>query len=122
VQDPAITFHHGDADQLSLTFSPAFMGALARPLMVIEDSSHMKETTLATLNFFHNWLVPNEYIVIEDGIINELGLAEVYHGGPRAAIEVFLAQHAEYEVESRYCDWFGRNVTYAVNGFLRRCA
>ena len=90
-------------------------------LLVIEDSSHEMATTLAVLNFFHNWLVPGEYIIIEDGIITDMGDAAMYGGGPRAAVEHFLGRYAsEYEVDSRYCDWFGENVTWNVNGFLRR--
>jgi cephalosporin hydroxylase len=122
IEDPAITFHRGDAEQLDRNLSPGFMRALPRPLLVIEDSSHFKETTLAVLNFFHNWLGAGEYIIIEDGIITEFGAAGAYRGGPSAAIEAFLAEHDEYEIDSRYCDWFGTNVTYAVNGFLRRRA
>jgi cephalosporin hydroxylase len=120
IEDPGITFHRGDADQLERDLSPGFMQALARPLLVIEDASHFRETTLAVLNFFHQWLLPGEYLIVEDGIINELGAADAYRGGPRAAIERFLAAHDEYEIDARYCDWFGTNVTYAVNGFLRR--
>jgi cephalosporin hydroxylase len=122
IADPTITFHRGDAEQLERDLSPGFMRALARPLLVIEDSSHFKETTLAVLNFFHQWLLPGEYVIVEDGIVSELGMADTYRGGPRAAIETFLAAHDEYEIDSRYCDWFGTNVTYAVNGFLRRRA
>jgi cephalosporin hydroxylase len=122
VKDPAITFHRGDANHLERCLAPGFMRSLARPLLVIEDSSHFKETSLAVLRFFHVWLSPGEYIIIEDGIITELGLAADYNGGPRAALETFLVEYTEYEIDARYCDWFGKNVTYAVNGILRRRA
>jgi cephalosporin hydroxylase len=78
-------------------------------------------TSLAVLNFLHKWLVAGEYIIVEDGIITDMGDAGMYRGRPRAAVEHFLSTHAsEYEVDSRYCDWFGQNVTWNVNGFLRR--
>jgi cephalosporin hydroxylase len=118
--DPSVTFHHGDADRLEGTLKAEFMTGLARPLLVIEDSSHHCDTILAVLNFFHQWLRPGEYIIVEDGIITELGLAEMFAGGPQVAIDIFLDQHPEYEIDARYCDWFGSNVTYNVNGFLRR--
>jgi cephalosporin hydroxylase len=118
---PDVIFHQGDANLLERSLSQDFMRSLARPLLVIEDSSHEMATTLAVLNFFHNWLVPGEYIIIEDGIITDMGDAAMYGGGPRAAVEHFLGRYAsEYEVDSRYCDWFGENVTWNVNGFLRR--
>ncbi|HUK06414.1 MAG TPA: hypothetical protein VLX09_00970 [Stellaceae bacterium] len=35
--------------------------------------------------------------------------------------EALLAERgADYAIDARYCDWFGRNVTWNVNGFLRR--
>ena len=121
LQLPDVLFHKGDADRMERSFPPEFMRSQARPLLVIEDSSHDMTTSLAVLNFFHNWLAAGEYVVIEDGIITDMGYTEKYGGGPRAAVEQFLATHAsEYEVDSRYCDWFGQNVTWNVNGFLRR--
>lgn len=117
-----ITFHRADAEQLDRDISADFMRSLPRPLLVIEDAAHHKAMTLAVLNFFHQWLEPGEYIVVEDGIVTELGLAKSFTGGPQAAIAEFLAEHAEYEIDAKYCDWYGRNVTWAVNGFLRRRA
>jgi cephalosporin hydroxylase len=118
---PDVTFHKGDADHLERSFSPDFMRSLARPLLVNEDSSHMMSTTLAVMNFFHDWLVAGEYMIVEDGIITDMAGPEYSDGGPRAAIEHFLSDHSsEYEIDERYCDWWGQNVTWNVNGFLRR--
>lgn len=120
LDDPSVTFHRGDANRLERDLSGQFMRGLARPLLAIEDSSHHRDTTLAVLNFFHDWLTAGEYILVEDGIVAELGLSGSFGGGPQAAVKIFLGEHPEYEVDSRYCDWFGKNVTYNVNGFLRR--
>jgi cephalosporin hydroxylase len=118
---PGVTFHHGDARRLDDHLSPEFMRGLPRPLLVIDDSDHQKDTVLAVLHFFHQWLAPGEYIIIEDGIVTELGVADAFDGGPQAAVAAFMAQHPdEYEIDARYCDFYGRNVTYAVNGYLRR--
>ena len=94
LQLPDVIFHKGDANRLERSFPPEFMRSQARPLLVIEDSSHDMTTSLAVLNFFHNWLAAGEYIVIEDGIITDMGYTEKYGGGPRAAVEQFLATHA----------------------------
>ena len=91
LQLPDVSFHHGDANLLERSFSLDFMRSLTRPLLVIEDSSHQLVTTLAVLNFFHNWLVSGEYIVIEDSIITDMGDAAMYGGGPRAAVDTFSA-------------------------------
>jgi cephalosporin hydroxylase len=121
LQLPDVTFHQGDANLLEQSFSPDFMRSLGRPLLVIEDSSHRMDASLSVLNFFHDWLDSGENIIIEDGIITAMGDALMYGGGPLAAVERFLESHAsEYEINTHYCDWFGQNVTWNVNGFLRR--
>ena len=118
---PDVKFHRGDARRLADHLSDDFMATLLRPLLVIEDADHQKGTVLAVLNFFHRWLSPGDYIIVEDGIVTELGIAEAFNGGPQAALPEFLDQHADdYEIATRYCDFYGRNVTYAVNGVLRR--
>ena len=54
LQLPDVIFHKGDANFLERSFSPDFMRSQARPLLVIEDSSHGMSTCLVVLNFFHN--------------------------------------------------------------------
>jgi cephalosporin hydroxylase len=59
--------------------------------------------------------------LVEDGIMTAAGVAERYGGGPHAPIMQFLRERpGRYEIDSRYCNWFGLNVTWNVNGFLRR--
>ena len=121
---PGVKFYQGDGRALSETFPPSLLPALPRPLMIIEDADHRPDTTLAVLEFFDRWLSPGEYIIIEDGIINDLFDKECvaeFKGGPRPAIETFLRAHgADYEVDARLCDFFGPNMTWNVNGYLRR--
>ncbi len=67
---------------------------------------------------------PGEYIVVEDGVIDDLfdgERAATFEGGPRQALRDFLADRGEdYEVDTRLCDCFGVNATWNVNGYLRR--
>jgi len=97
------------------------MNAVTRPLMVVEDSSHLSGTTASVLEFFDPWLRSGEYIVIEDGILSDMRVGDLYDGGPLRAIEQFLAKRGDrYEIDRGLCDYFGRNVTWNVNGYLRR--
>jgi cephalosporin hydroxylase len=117
----AVHFLQGDARQLGTVLPPALMGALPRPLTVVEDSSHLSGTTMAVLEFFDPWIRSGEYIVIEDGILSDMRVADRYDGGPLRAIEAFLEKGAgRYEVDRGFCDYFGTNVTWNVNGYLRR--
>ena len=62
-----------------------------------------------------------ESIVIEDGILTDMRVADQYGGGPLHAIHEFLAKHrGAYEIDRALCDTFGRNVTWNVDGYLRR--
>ncbi len=118
---PGVTFHVGDARALERTFAAQFMRDVRHPLLVIEDADHQAETTLKVLRFFAPWLAPGDYMVIEDGMVGDIGIAHRYGGGPCVAIERFIAEEAgRYEIDRRYCDWYGRNVTWNVNGYLRR--
>lgn len=126
VEDPRITFHAADALDLGKVASPAFMAGLRRPLLVIEDSAHYYETTLAVLRFFHRYLEVGEYIVVEDGIVGTargLGKWECYADGPNRAVRDFLEEsEGRYMVDTEYCDFFGHNFTYNTNGWLKRIA
>jgi cephalosporin hydroxylase len=118
---PSVNFLQGDARELGKVLPPVLMNAVARPLMVVEDSSHLSGTTVAVLEFFDRWLRSGEYIVIEDGNLSDMRVAHLYDGGPLRAIEAFLEKRADhYEVDRGLCDYFGRNVTWNVDGYLRR--
>lgn len=121
VAHPSVTFLQGDARELGTVLTPALMNAVARPLLVVEDSSHLAKSTTAVLEFFDPWLRSGEYIVIEDGILSDMRVAHLYDGGPLPTVQAFLEQNAaRYEIDRGLCDYFGRNVTWNVNGYLRR--
>jgi cephalosporin hydroxylase len=121
VSHPRVTFLEGDGRELEDSFSPEFMRTLPRPLLVIEDADHSYETSSRVLSFFDPYLDQGESIVIEDGIISDLVQDTSYSSGPHLALKEFLGQRAgDYEIEGRYCDYFGYNLTWCTNGFLRR--
>ena len=120
VKDPLVHFRQADAEKLAKFFPPHEIVQLARPLLVIEDASHQKTTSLAVLDYLAPLMKSGEYIVVEDGIVTSLGIAEEFGGGPLAAISEFLGRHSDWEVDRYYCDFFGRNVTWNVSGYLRK--
>lgn len=123
VSHPNVQFRRADAQRLGEVLTPEVMESLARPLLVVEDSSHLAGTTAAVLDFFDSWLRPGEYIVIEDGILTAMRAAGTYDGGPLRAIHEFLARTGgRYEIDRTLCDFYGRNVTWNVDGYLRRIA
>lgn len=89
-------------------------------ILVIEDASHIYGDTLAALRKFAPIVSVGSYLIVEDGIINELGQEKEFHGGPLRAIREFLAEHKDFKVDRTYCDMFGKNATFNVNGYLKR--
>lgn len=121
--DPRITFLRGDAAALGDVLTPALMRSLAHPFLVVEDSSHHYHHSLAVLRFFDDWLIPGDYVVVEDGVVAQLTGAHYrqYQSGPNRAVADFLAlRGASYAIDGDLCDRYGQNATYNPNGWLRR--
>jgi len=89
-------------------------------ILIIEDASHMYQDTIGVLNKFYPIVSKDSYLIVEDGIINELGLEKKYDGGPLRAIREFLPKHPEFIVDRKWCDMFGKNATFNVNGYLKK--
>jgi len=91
-------------------------------ILIIEDASHIYEDTLGVMKKFHELISVGSYFIIEDGIINELGLEKEYNGGPLRAISEFIESNSNFVIDRSWCDFFGTNATFNVNGYLRRQA
>jgi cephalosporin hydroxylase len=123
VSDERITFVRGDARALHEVLDATTFSGLERPLLVIDDASHLYADCLAVLDFFHDHLARGEYIVIEDGNVSQFSdpVYAAYEDGPNRAVADFLGRHADaYAIDTELCDHFGYNVTYNPNGWLRR--
>lgn len=89
-------------------------------ILVIEDASHFYSDSIGVLNKFHTVVSKDSYFIVEDGIVNELGMEEEYQGGPLKALREFLPNHPEFFVDRKWCDMFGKNATFNVNGYLKK--
>jgi cephalosporin hydroxylase len=120
-QPSNVKFVSGDQNDLGAALTPTLIAALPRPWLVIEDASHHYGPTLAVLRFFDPLLRSGEYIIIEDANLTEMGTDAAYRGGPaRAICEFLMERNDDYEIDERYCDQYGFNVTENPNGYLRR--
>jgi cephalosporin hydroxylase len=121
VTHPGVTFLRGDARDLGAVLTAEVMRAIERPLLVVDDASHMASATAAVLDFFDGWLRPEEFMVVEDGILTAMRIEDAYEGGPLRAIHEFITRTGgRYEIDRTLCDYFGPNVTWSVDGYLRR--
>jgi cephalosporin hydroxylase len=128
---PRLVFMRGDARSLgsARVIEPSgiwlaeWLQFIERPLLVIEDSSHEPEVTLAVMRFFDPWLQPGEMIIIEDGNADVLYPGRHKGGGPLAGVREFMAERGrDYALAGEYCHFFGHNVTWNPDGYWRRIA
>ena len=121
LSDPRIAFLAGDAARLGDTLPPEMLAALPHPWLVIEDSAHTYDATLAAMRFFAGVTLPGDVLVVEDGVLSDLGMDDAYAGGPNRAVAEFLeAAPQTFRMLTQYCDMFGVNATYNPNAFLLR--
>lgn len=95
-------------------------------VLVIEDSAHTYENTLAALNKFADVVTKGSYLIVEDGIVDCLVSMgrykeEDFNGGPVRAIKEFLETNSDrFRIDRTACDFFGTNATWNPNGYLQR--
>lgn len=89
-------------------------------ILVIEDGSHRYEDCLAALEKFSPFVSKDSYFIVEDGIVNALGRKKEFNGGPLRAIRDFLVHRPSFIIDRHYCDYFGHNATFNVDGYLKR--
>ena len=121
--DPRVTFLQGDAACLGDILPASLLASCQHPFLVVEDSSHMHEHSLAVLDFFDDWLTTGDYIVVEDGVVAQLSGDHYrqYQDGPNRAVAEFLGRRADaYAIDEELCDQYGHNATYNPNAWLRR--
>ncbi len=114
-EHPRIKIFHEGFEKYDLSQTDGY-----EKVLIIEDASHVYEDTLKALRKFAPVVSPGSYFIVEDGIINELGMKKEYHGGPLRAIKEFLRENVNFVVDRRWSDFFGRNATFNVDGYLRK--
>jgi cephalosporin hydroxylase len=89
-------------------------------ILVIDDGSHLYEEVFLALEKFKHLINKNSYYIVEDGIIDELGMTRSYNGGPNKAIKEFLEKNSSFQIDPRWTNFFGQNATFNTNGYLKR--
>ena len=106
LQHPNVSFHQGDCSDPERLFDPELLRSEPHPWLVVEDAHH---NVTAVVEQMHQFLLPGDYLVIEDSEVK------------RPDIRKFLAGHpGNYLVDTRFTDFFGRNATCAGNSIFVR--
>lgn len=112
---PGITFFTQGVENYDPVQTQGF-----RKILVIEDAAHTYACTKMAMDKFADIVSVGSYLIIEDGIVNALGMEKDFSGGPLKAIREFLPAHPQYIPDRKWCDMFGKNATFNVNGYLKR--
>ncbi|MCS7213505.1 MAG: cephalosporin hydroxylase family protein [Candidatus Calescibacterium sp.] len=94
-EHPRITLMEGDACDLFEKVKNIVGDSFC---IVIEDSSHTYDNTLKILRLYSQIVKPGGYIIIEDSICWH-GLSLGPFPGPYEAIEVFLQENKDFEID-----------------------
>jgi cephalosporin hydroxylase len=106
LNDPGVTFLQGNCLEIEGVLPATFLESLPRPWLVIED---MHVNTLGVLQYFADLLHPGDYFIVEDS------------RSKQTAIREFMAdREAHFMVDTRYTDYFGRNVTCSADSIFVR--
>jgi cephalosporin hydroxylase len=105
---PGVEFLEGDCNDVGRTFPQESLAQFRHPWIVIQDVS---VDPLPMMNALSEWLVPGDYIVIEDSRSSR----------KQRALASFCENNCgRFLVDTRYTDFFGRNTTCSADSILVR--
>jgi cephalosporin hydroxylase len=107
VEDPRITFHRADSTHVE-DYAAELLLSLPHPWLLIEDA-HVN--VYEVLTYFDRFLQSEDFIIIEDTLWPEF----------YPDLKRFLLDHnGQYLVDTTHTDLFGYNVTWHLNGYIRK--
>ena len=119
--DCEIEFIQADALDLANSALHARLDELKRPWLVIEDSAHTRDVSFAVMCYFKDRMQSGEFLIIEDGVIEDQGGNWRYNGGPNLAVHDFFVEFpGAFALDTHYNDFFGVNASFNPNGYLRK--
>jgi cephalosporin hydroxylase len=109
-----IEFIEGDAASVAPAVR-AKIPAGAR-VLIVEDSSHTYDNTLAVLRAYADFVTPGSYFVVEDSLCHH-GIDEGPSPGPYEALDTFLAENDRFESDRSREAFL---MSWNLKGYLKR--
>jgi len=113
---PRITWITGDANSPQVLSEVVALIGDSKKVLVIEDSSHTFENTLAVLRNYNRFVNVGSYFIVEDGIC-KYTFVDGPKPGPYEAVQQFLRENSGFEVDKSREKFV---LTYNPSGYLRR--
>jgi cephalosporin hydroxylase len=124
-----ITLIEGNSTDPEIVRQVSGLRGTDESVMVVLDSNHSKEHVLAELNAYHTLVTPGSYLVVTDGLMQDLydvprGRPEWRSDHPAAAAIEFAQGHAEFVIEQPAWPFnestLSENITHWPSAWLRR--
>ncbi len=94
------------------------VAACKGPIMVILDSDHSEQHVAKELEAYTPFVTRGSYCLVQDGVIDTLSTFGGARPGPLPAIESFMRQTKDFEVDEERCSRF--LITHHPKGWLKR--
>ena len=116
---PRVDFWIGDSTSETVVDRAAAAARKASgPVMVILDSDHDARHVAREMEAYAPFVTPASYMLVQDGVIDTLGMFRHRRPGPLHAIRKFLNSHPEFIVDEERCNRF--LITHHPSGWLKR--
>jgi cephalosporin hydroxylase len=116
-EHPRITYLTGSSTSEQVLADVRKAAAASERVLVSLDADHSASHVLDELHAYSPLVTPGSYIVVEDTNVNGHPVDPTFGPGPMEAVESFLAETTEFEVDQR-CERF--LFTFNPKGYLRR--
>ena len=118
---PRVTYLIGDCASPAIVQQvEAEVKKTAGPIMVVLDSDHHAAHVSKEIQAYHRFVTPGSYLHVQDGVIDTQPQFAHSRPGPLRAIEAFLAQNSDFELDVAKSERF--LITHHPKGWLKRKA
>jgi cephalosporin hydroxylase len=112
-----ITYLTGSSTDPDIVGSVERLVGERQPVLLILDSNHERDHVLDELRLYAPLVSPGSYLIVEDSNINGHPVASDFGPGPAEAVERFLEESDEFEVDRSREKFF---LTFNPGGYLRK--
>lgn len=116
-EHPRITYLAGSSVDPAVVSRIAGQAERSRVVVVILDSDHRRDHVLAELRTLGPFVTPGSFLIVEDTNLNGHPVEPDYGPGPMEAVDRFLAERGDFDVDRRWEKFF---LTFSPRGYLRR--
>ncbi len=116
-QHDRITYIAGSSTDAGIVAPVLEAAAKSKTVMVILDSDHRRDHVLAEMRSLGTLVTPGSFLIVEDTNLNGHPVEPNHGPGPMEALNAFLAERNDFEVDPRWEKFF---LSFNPRGFLRR--